>query len=83
MDPETPIFKVMIFKFEVPLTKKIAFHKFIRTSDTASTDALTKASIARDDIFNLNCLLLFEIFLMRYFTFLLKMCRNECGYCYL
>jgi hypothetical protein len=50
MDPDAPIFKVMIFKFELPQTKKIAFHKFIRTSDTASVDALTKASIARDDM---------------------------------
>lgn len=47
---ETPIYKCMLFKFELPLTKKIAFHKFIRTSDSASADALTKASLARDDM---------------------------------
>ena len=52
MDLETPIFKCMLFKFEMPNTKKIAFHKFIRTQDMTSIDALTKASIARDDIFN-------------------------------
>lgn len=51
MTEDPPIFKVMLFKFELPQTKKIAFHKFIRTSDTTSVDSLTKASIARDDMF--------------------------------
>lgn len=50
IDPEAPIFKCMLFKFDLPQSKKIAFHKFIRTQDTASVDALTKASIARDDM---------------------------------
>lgn len=51
-EPEPPIFKCMLFKFDIPLSKKIAFHKFIRTQDPASVDSLTKASSARDDIFN-------------------------------
>jgi len=51
MGDEYPaIFKCMLFRFDIPLTKKISFHKYIRTQDVSSLDALSKASAARDDM---------------------------------
>eukprot|EP01111_Echinosteliopsis_oligospora_P013345 TRINITY_DN4768_c0_g1_i1.p1 TRINITY_DN4768_c0_g1~~TRINITY_DN4768_c0_g1_i1.p1 ORF type:complete len:383 (+),score=88.56 TRINITY_DN4768_c0_g1_i1:105-1151(+) len=50
MDPTPPILKCMLFKFDLPQTKKVAFHKLIKTVDTRSNDCLLKASMARDDM---------------------------------
>jgi len=47
------IVKCMIFKFDIPLTKGVPYHKIIRTTDPVAAGHLSKASIARDAMVSL------------------------------
>jgi len=47
---ETPILKAPVFKFVLPVTKPVNYHKIVRTSDPKSMDDLTKTSAAREEM---------------------------------
>eukprot|EP01112_Ceratiomyxa_fruticulosa_P008837 TRINITY_DN2290_c0_g2_i1.p1 TRINITY_DN2290_c0_g2~~TRINITY_DN2290_c0_g2_i1.p1 ORF type:complete len:370 (-),score=75.17 TRINITY_DN2290_c0_g2_i1:94-1203(-) len=47
---ETQFLKGLLYKFALPTTKSIAFHKVIRTVDQKSQDDLIKTSNARDEM---------------------------------
>ncbi len=57
VEQEAPIYKCMLFTFEIPQTKKIAFHKLVRTQDATSVDCLTKATQSRDGILIINIII--------------------------